>query len=169
MSAAPAMQNELPVGERRRAVDRLSSWVCFVVEQQVYGLPIDSVQEVLNDMAVEPVPGTSTVVVGVINLRGNVVTVLDLRERLLRRPHPGRHDRATTYCIVVIRLGGELFGLCVDAVAEVMKVSGGEIKAAPSVGDNQGVARAAGLVSRRDHLLTLLEPDSLLDGLRFIA
>ncbi len=90
------------------------------VGQQGYGLPIERVQEVLNGVPVEPVPGTSTVVVGVINLRGSVVTVLDLRTCLdPSQSCPGRGDPVAKYCIVVLDLGGELFGLCVDSVAEV--------------------------------------------------
>ncbi|HEY1075790.1 MAG TPA: chemotaxis protein CheW [Fontimonas sp.] len=156
--------------EARRREDRLSSWVCFPVGTQTYGLPIGCVQEVLSGVAVEAVPGTAAVVVGVINLRGSVVTVLDLRLCLDRQDEAGgRRDADRRYCIVVLDLGGELFGVCVDGVAEVIKLPGAAIKPAPRVGDGDNSARTLGVVSRNDRLLTLLDADSLVEGLRFLA
>ncbi len=154
----------------RRNEDRLSRWVCFVVAGQDYGLPIERVQEVLRDTAVEPVPGTQPVVLGVINLRGNVVTVLDLRIRM----GISASDAAVPVAdadrrIIVLELGGELFGLAVDAVAEVLKLADAAIKPSPQVGDAGAMPRAAGLVSRDQRLLTLIEPESLIEGLRFLA
>jgi len=169
VSAQHRVRSEGRYFEARRNEDRLSSWVCFAVGAQGYGLPIERVQEVLNGIPVEPVPGTSAVVVGVINLRGSVVTVLDLRTCLDRsQVRTGRGDLEAKYCIIVLDLGGELFGLCVDSVAEVLKLPTAAIKPAPRVGDADGSARALGVFSRNDRLLTLLDPESLLDGLRFI-
>lgn len=152
----------------RRVEDRPSRWVCFVVAGQEYGLPIERVQEVLRDAVIEPVPGTQPVVLGVVNLRGCVVTVLDLRTRLglaAGQPPASPADRR----IIVLDLGGELFGLAVDAVAEVLKLADAAIKPAPPVGSADGSARPAGMVSRDGRLLTLIEPDSLVQELRCIA
>ncbi len=170
MSAQNRVRSEDRYFEARRNEDRLLSWVCFAVGAQGYGLPIERVQEVLNGVPVEPVPGTSAVVVGVINLRGSVVTVLDLRSCLdSSQAQANGRDPAARYCIIVLDLGGELFGLCVDSVAEVLKLPTAAIKPAPRVGDADGSARAQGLFSRNGRLLTLLDPESLLDGLRFLA
>lgn len=170
MSAQPIPAASDRYFEARRREDRLSSWVCFPVGEQTYGLPISCVQEVQSNVTVEPVPGAAAVVVGVINLRGSVVTVLDLRLCLDREDGPaGKRDIEARYCIVVLDLGGELFGLCVDGVAEVLKLPSGAIKPAPRVGEGDNSARTQGLVSRNDRLLTLLDPDSLVDGLRFLA
>ena len=151
----------------RRVEDRLSRWVCFVVAGQEYGLPIERVQEVLRDAVIEPVPGTQPVVLGVVNLRGCVVTVIDLRTRLGLTAGPAASPANRR--IIVLDLGGELFGLAVDAVAEVLKLADAAIKPAPPVGSAEGSARPAGMVSRDGRLLTLIEPDSLAQDLRFLA
>jgi len=153
----------------RRREDRVSRWVCFVVAGQHYGLPIEQVQEVLRDTTVEPVPGTLPLVMGVINLRGNVVTVLNLRARMGLNGAEPESLLPSDRRIIVLQLTGELFGFCVDAVAEVRKLADAAIKPAPKVGDAAGTVRVAGCVSREGELLTLIDPESLVEGLRFIA
>lgn len=153
----------------RRREDHVSRWVCFVVAGQNYGLPIEQVQEVLRDTTVEPVPGTLPVVMGVINLRGNVVTVLNLRARMGLEAPSAESCTPSDRRIIVLQLGGELFGFCVDAVAEVLKLADAAIKPAPKVGDAAASVRVAGCVSRDGELLTLIDAESLIEGLRFIA
>jgi purine-binding chemotaxis protein CheW len=145
-----------------RAGDALQRWVCFRVGGQDYGLPIERVQEVLRDAAIEPVPGTTALVLGVINLRGQIVTVLDLRERLAL-PVGADVDPAATR-IIVLDIAGERFGFRVDAVADVLKLADAAIKPAPGVGASSSEVRVAGLYNRERRLLTLLDADSLLLG-----
>ncbi|MEW6167198.1 MAG: chemotaxis protein CheW [Pseudomonadota bacterium] len=150
---------------RRRSEDSLSRWVCFELAGQLYGLPILSVQEVLRDTAIEPVPGTVAQVLGVINLRGNVVTVLDLRRRLgLPAAEPQADAR-----VVVLDHGGESIGLFVDRVADVRKVIDAAIKPVPEIGAAPGTARTRGVYTRDGDLVTLLEPDSLIDDAQFLG
>jgi purine-binding chemotaxis protein CheW len=142
----------------RRRDDSLSRWVCFVLEGQLYGLPIHDVQEVLCQFDIEPVPGAAADVLGVINLRGTVVTVLDLRRRLgvtVTAPDPETR-------IVVIEHDGERFGLLVDRVADVRKVVDGAVKTAPDVGAGADQARVHGVYTRDGDLLTLLDTASLI-------
>lgn len=134
---------------------RISRWVCFELAGQRYGLPIGAVQEVVAEAQVEPVPGSAPQVLGVINLRGNVVTVLDLRRRfgLAPAPVPAR--------IVVVDHGAEAIGLCVDRVADLRRIADSAIRPAPA-----GSAAAAdpihGLVVRDGEVLTLLDVPALL-------
>jgi purine-binding chemotaxis protein CheW len=144
------------VGRRRE--DHLSRWVCFLLDRQLYGLPIHDVQEVLCQFDIEPVPGAAAEVLGVINLRGTVVTVIDLRRRL-GVPAPAADPETR---IVVIEHHGERFGLLVDRVADVRKVVDGAVKAAPDVGAGAGEARVQGVYTRDGELLTLLDPASLI-------
>ncbi|MDD3764651.1 MAG: chemotaxis protein CheW [Nevskiales bacterium] len=148
----------------RRKDDTISRWVCFETAGQHYGLPILSVQEVLRDAEIEPVPGTSEQVLGVINLRGNVVTVLDLRRRLSLEPVP----RGPESRIVIVDHDGESYGLMVDRVADVRKVIDLAVKAAPSVGPAPGQSGVSGVYVRDGDLLTLLDPAALIDNARFL-
>jgi purine-binding chemotaxis protein CheW len=142
----------------RRREDHLSRWVCFSLDRQLYGLPIHDVQEVLCQFDIEPVPGAASEVLGVINLRGTVVTVVDLRRRL-GVPAPAA-DADTR--IVVIEHDGERFGLLVDRVADVRKVVDGAVKPAPDVGAGAGQVRVHGVYTRDGDLLTLLDTASLI-------
>lgn len=151
--------------EHRRKDDHVSRWVCFGVGDQVYGLPILAVQEVLREAQIEPVPGAAPQVLGVINLRGNVITVLDLRLRLgLPAPPAGSDSR-----IVVLDHRGESFGLLVDRVADVRKVIDAAVKPAPNVGAGISSARVHGIYTRDGDLVTLLDAGSLIEETHFLA
>ncbi|HEY0916983.1 MAG TPA: chemotaxis protein CheW [Solimonas sp.] len=148
----------------RRDDQVLSRWVCFEMSGQVYGLPISAVQEVLADTCIEPVPGTTPLVLGVINLRGSVVTVVDLRRHFGFEPEADAQTR-----IIVVDHGSESLGLCVDRVADVRKLSDGAIKPAPATGGGRAEAGIRGMVSRSGELLTLLDPARLLTDLPLLA
>jgi len=149
----------------RRDDSAISRWVCFELDEQMYGLPINVVQEVLADAVIEPVPGTTPMVLGVINLRGNVVTVLDLRRRfgfLPKDDSPGNR-------VVVVDHGSESLGLAVDRVADVRKLADSAIKPVPDTGAETASAGIHGIVSREGQLLTLLDVKTLLQHSLLVA
>ncbi len=149
---------------QRRADDALSRWVCFGLGGQLYGMPILRVQEVLRDIAIEPVPGTAPQVLGVINLRGSVVTVIDLGLRLgLPAILPGADAR-----IVVVDHAQESFGLMVDRVADVRKIVDAAVMPAPEVGAAGTLTPVSGVYLRDGELLTLLDADAVVAGVRFL-
>lgn len=148
----------------RRDDQSLSRWVCFGLSSQLYGLPIGEVQEVLAGTSIEPVPGTTPLVLGVINLRGSVVTVVDLRRHF---GFPAEDSEQTR--IIVVDHGSESLGLCVDRVADVRKLADGAIKPAPVTGSGSAEAGVRGMVSRSGELLTLLDLPRLLPQLTLLA
>lgn len=149
----------------KRKDDHISRWVCFGVGEQVYGLPILAVQEVLRDADIEPVPGATPHVLGVLNLRGNVVTVIDLRVRLGLPATPADGDSR----IVVVEHRDESFGLLVDRIADVRKIIDAAIKHAPDIGAAHTAVRVHGVYTRDGGMLTLLDKESLVGDLRFVA
>ena len=140
----------------------IARWVCFGLAEQDYGLPIVQVHEVLRLCPIEPVPGAPAIMPGVINLRGRVVTVIDLRRYLkLPAPPPGAEAR-----IIVVAHAGETLGLLVDRIGEVSKIAATAIKPLPSLQRGGDPFRFVGVVTRGDGtLLTLLDCDALLGGL----
>jgi purine-binding chemotaxis protein CheW len=90
-------------------------WLCFLLESQLYAVKVIDVQEVLRVPDIAPVAGAAEELVGVINLRGQIVPVLDLRRRL----GLGAGNESAQRRIVVLERQGESLGLLVDAVAEV--------------------------------------------------
>jgi purine-binding chemotaxis protein CheW len=143
----------------RRGDGVITRWVGFQVEGQSYALDILHVQEVLAAAEIEPVPGTPPAVMGVINLRGRIVTVIDLRRCLgfggasLDRP----------CCVIVAEIEGEPMGLRVDGVAEICSVAAAAIKPAPPTRGRTADPLVRGVVSRAGGygMLTLLDADSL--------
>lgn len=153
------------MNELRRQDDHLSRWVCFVLAGQPYALPIESVHEVLAEAEIEPVPGAAEQVMGLINRRGAVLTVVDLRRQL---GLPGRPSSATA-AVVIFEAEAERFGLLVDAIAPVRKLVDIAIKPAPSVNPTAPVDRVLGLYTRDGDMLTLLDPQKLLTETLFVG
>ena len=80
--------NENVLRETRTATDQIVQWVTFQLDDELYGVNVLQVQEVLKYTEITPVPGAPHYVLGIINLRGNVVTVIDTRPRFLLRVMP---------------------------------------------------------------------------------
>ncbi|HET7798101.1 MAG TPA: chemotaxis protein CheW [Nevskia sp.] len=140
----------------RRAQDDSSRWVTFELAGQLYGLEILKVQEVLADTEIESVPGAPRQILGVANLRGSIVTILDLRLRLGLTPRP----LETPVCCVVVDGHGESVGLRVDRVVDVRRIADSAIKRAPATGGNTQ-SGVLGVVTRPGEMLTLLNADDM--------
>jgi purine-binding chemotaxis protein CheW len=135
----------------------VTRWVGFRVDSQFYALDILGVQEVLAAVEVEPVPGTPPAVLGVINLRGRIVAVIDLR-LCLGFPAAGA---AGPCCVVVAELDGEPLGLRIDGIAEICAVAEGMIRPAPAVRGHQPDPLVRGMINRGGQLITLLDARQL--------
>ncbi len=99
-------------------------WLQFMLEEQSYGINVLQIQEILYGGLIEPVPGSPTHVLGVINLRGSIVTVVDTRMRL---GLPSREPSQSEW-IVVLDAMGETVGLMVDEVLEVHNVDPDQVE-----------------------------------------
>ena len=107
--------------------DPILQWVTFKLDNETYGINVMQVQEVLRYTEIAPVPGAPSYVLGIINLRGNVVTVIDTRQRF------GLHNAEITdnSRIVIIEADKQVVGILVDSVAEVVYLRQSEIETAP--------------------------------------
>ncbi|MGH8504761.1 MAG: chemotaxis protein CheW [Stenotrophobium sp.] len=157
MSAEPAPAARSIAGAHRGG-DVLTRWVSFDLAGQPYGIAILNVMEVLAAATIEPVPGAPPAVLGVINLRGSIVTVVDLRQKL------GLPVVADSACIIIVTHGGQPVGLRVDHVAEVLNLAAQSIKPPPATHVAASQSAVTGIVSRQGRLLTLIDPAALLDG-----
>lgn len=133
--------------------------VTFTLEQETYGINVMQVQEVLRETEVAPVPGAPDYVIGIINLRGNVVSVINARARF------GLADIESTDLtrIIVVEIREQIVGILVDSVAEVVDIMASEIESAPNVGNDDSSKYIDGVVSRGDKLLILVDLNKLLD------
>ncbi len=139
--------------------DSILRYVTFRLEEEVYGINVMQVQEVLRVTEIAPVPGAPDYVLGIINLRGNVVTVVDTRERL----GLGSKEMEESTRIVIIEADKMVVGILVDAVAEVVDLRASEIESAPSVGNDESSKYIQGVASRDGELLILVDLNKLLD------
>ena len=135
----------------------VSEWVTFYLEEEKYGVNVMMVREVLKNTEIAPVPGSPYFVLGIINLRGNVVTVVDTRTRFGLTPK--EEDEASR--IIVVERGDHVIGMMVDSVAEVMTLRASEIEFAPNVGNDESAKYIEGVSNQEDELLILVSLEKL--------
>lgn len=135
-----------------------TQWVTFYLADEKYGVPVSQVREVLRYSEITPVPGAPDYVIGIINLRGNVVTVLDTRKRFALPPV--EVDDSTR--VVIIEVEEQVVGILVDQVSEVMRLGNGEVETAPNVGNDESSKYIQGVASRDGNLLILVDLHKLL-------
>jgi purine-binding chemotaxis protein CheW len=138
--------------------DEVLQWVTFKLENEIYGINVMQVQEVLRYSEIAPVPGAPSYVLGIINLRGNVVTVIDTRSRFGLESC----DITDNTRVVVIESEKQVIGILVDSVAEVVYLKSSEIDEAPNVGNEETTQFIQGVSNRDGELLILVDLDKLL-------
>jgi purine-binding chemotaxis protein CheW len=136
-----------------------SEFVTAVIGGQLFGLPISRVQDVFMPERVTRVPLSSAEIAGVLNLRGRIVTVVDMRARLgLARADDGKPPMA-----VGVDLRGESYGLLIDEIGEVLRLADENREENP-VNLDPRMAKLAGGVHRLDgHLMVVLDVDRVLE------
>ena len=140
------------------AGDLVIQLVTFRLKDETYGINVMQVQEVLRVSEIAPVPGAPPYVLGIINLRGNVVTVMDTRGRF--GLPPGEIDDSTR--VVIIELEKQVIGMLVDSVAEVVDLRASEIDSAPNVGNDENSRYIQGVATRGTELLIVVDLNRML-------
>lgn len=132
--------------------------VVFRLADEFYGLDIGSVQEIITWQPVTRVPRTPVFVEGIINLRGNVIPVIDLRKRFeLKQAQVAGETR-----IVVVEIGSLVVGLVVDGVSEVLRVQAAQIEPPSVVITGIDMEFIRGVAKTDDRLIILLNADRVL-------
>jgi purine-binding chemotaxis protein CheW len=139
--------------------DEVLQWVTYKLGEETYGINVMQVQEVLRHTEIAPVPGAPDYVLGIINLRGNVVTVIDTRSRF-GLPSSDITDNTR---IVIIESDDQVVGILVDSVAEVVYLRSSEIDSAPNVGTEESAKFIQGVSNRDGQLLILVDLNKLLN------
>lgn len=148
-----AVQHESAATDRRQLV-------VFLLGREEYAVPITRVQEIIRYTSPRPMPGAAHGVEGVINLRGRIIPVVDLRRRL-----GSGGERADNAKIVVVEIGDTTLGVEVDEVSEVLTVDATDCETAPQ---GSGGASAAdvidAVVKLEGRLLVILDLDRMFEG-----
>ena len=132
-------------------IDDTIQYVTVIIGGQLFGLPISQVHDVFVPESVTRVPLAAPEVAGVLNLRGRIVTAIDMRKRL----HLPNRDENTQVMAVGIEHKGESYGLVIDQVGEVLRLSGDSMEANPSNLDKRW-AEISGGVHRLDGKLMII-------------
>jgi purine-binding chemotaxis protein CheW len=134
----------------------------FVLGNETYGVDILRVQEIRGWSAVTKIPHAPAHVLGVLNLRGSIVPIVDLRMRFALE----RAEYTTVTVIIVMSVntpaGRRDFGVVVDGVSDVVDVDSAEVKPAPELGSRSATDYIRGLVSVAERMVVLLDIDRLI-------
>ena len=140
--------------ERRQG----GKFLTFFLAGEEYGLEILKVFEIIGMLPITRVPRTPSCIRGVINLRGKVIPIVDLREKF---GMPAAGDAAET-CIIVVQVQGVQIGVVVDRVSEVAHIAASEIEPPPSFGADVPTDFLLGLGKANDRVRLLLDIDRVL-------
>ena len=134
-------------------------FVTMTVAEQLFGIPVLTVQDVLGAQKVTRIPLAPREVAGALNLRGRIVTAIDMRLRLGLEPRPAEDPGMS----VVVEHGGELYSLVLDSVGEVLTVPADRFERNPPTLDARWREVSSGVYRLDDQLLVVLEVERLLD------
>ncbi len=153
--------NQSALEEINEVPEDAQQWITFRLGEGAYGVNVLKVQEVLKYTEITPVPGSQDYVLGIINLRGYVVTVINTRTRLAM---PSKDiDEETRIIFVEVR--GHIIGMLVDCVTEVVSLNTSDIDRSPGTsGDDQGKGGyIEGVFSNDEEILILMDVESLFE------
>jgi purine-binding chemotaxis protein CheW len=137
--------------------DEVHQFLTFALGDQEFGIEILRVQEIKNFTRITPIPNMPPCIKGVMNLRGTVVPIVDLRIKFAMET--SEYNQFTV--IIVVNVGTRIMGLIVDAVSDVLNVEPTEIESAPDLGSID-TSFISGLAKSADRLVTLLNIEQLL-------
>lgn len=131
---------------------------CFRIGEAMYGIDILRIREIIRPLKLTPIPKAPAFVEGVINLRGVVIPIVDLRKRF---DQPDiLHDRLTR--VIICTVSGKIIGLVVDEVAEVRRYTRQDIQPAPQFIKGKGSEFFLGVCRRNEELLLVLDLEKIL-------
>lgn len=162
------------MGEIQTAAARLSGaaprglegkYLTFILGGEEYGVDIMKVREIIGVMDITSLPQTPRFIKGVINLRGRVIPVLDLRLKFGLEEVP--HTQET--CIIVVDLERITMGVIVDTVSEVLDIHDNEVEPSPSFGSGVDTRFILGMAKVKGKVKILLDIDTVLTAADFAA
>jgi purine-binding chemotaxis protein CheW len=160
------MSDLVPAGGRALAklgsFDEQRQYVSIIIDQQLFGIPVLIVHDVLGPQRITRIPLAPPEVAGSLNLRGRIVTAIDVRLCLGLEKRPAD----MTGMSVVVEHGGEFYSLIVDNVGEVLTLTGAMLERNPATLDPRWREISNGIYRLDEQLLVVLDADRLLDFAR---
>ena len=132
--------------------------VGFRIGRETFGVPIDLVHEIVRVPEITPVPDSPEFIEGVINLRGKIISIVDLRKRFGEKQITSNKKNR----ILVAEVQDRMVGLIVDAASEVLKLPDGQVDPPPNVFDDNDVNYVTGVGKLADRLIILVDLNKIL-------
>ena len=148
-----------------QAEDGLDQYLTFMLANEEYGIDILRVQEIKGWSGVTPIPNMPDYILGVINLRGTVVPIVDLRNLFKLESVP--FSKTTVVIVVRVRSTDNTertMGIVVDAVSEVHNIAKASLKSAPDFGSACDTESINGLVTQNDNMIIMLDIDHIMNN-----
>lgn len=136
-----------------------AQFITFSVGDEEFGIDIVTVREIKGWAETTNLPNTPAFMRGVLNLRGTIVPIYDLRARF----GLGKTTATTNHVIVIVAVSQRIIGILVDAVSDILSISGEDIRAVPEMGAPVDQRFLTGLVTVDNRMVALLEPEQLFD------
>lgn len=133
-------------------------YLSFWTDGQMCGVPIADVMQIVGVQEITALPQAPEYVKGIINLRGSIIPIIDVRIRL-GKPHRGYDERS---CIIVSSINESLVGFAVDAVDEVSSIDPSQISPPPQIGTDESAAYLIGIATKENHVILLISTKQLL-------
>ncbi len=145
-------------------LEKEGKYLTFTLAEEEYGIGILKIKEIIGMLPITSVPQTPDFVKGVINLRGKVIPVIDLRLRF----GMGKIDYTERTCIIVVEIDGQtgtvLIGIVVDSVSEVLNVKGEDVVDTPAFGTQLDTEYILGMAKMEGGVKILLDIDQVLSN-----
>ncbi len=136
----------------------LIRWVTFQLGQEVYGVVVKNVREILRINNISPVPGAPDYIVGITNIRGNVVSVIDGRSRI-NLPLAEHTDLSR---MIVMESKDDIVAVVVDRVADIIDLPESLVNASPKLAKGSSSKYISGVMSREDELIIILDSEKFI-------
>lgn len=156
MSSPALTKNEKQPSQEMR------EFLSIYIADQVFGIPVLQVQDVLGEQSVTKVPLAPRAIAGSLNLRGRIVTAIDVRSCLDLPPLEKNEDRTMS---VVVENHHELYSLMIDKVGDVLSLSSGDFENTPATLDPQWRSISQGIYRLDGRLLVVLDVPKLLEAI----
>jgi len=134
--------------------------VAFEIDDETYGVDITSVREIRAWNGVTTLPNTAPFVRGVMNLRGQIFPIIDLRVRFGRETT----NAGENHVVVIVTIGEKWVGLLVDAVSDIVTLDRDQIRPVPDADSDPANALLSGIAAFDDRMIALIDPSRLVHG-----
>lgn len=143
--------------ETTAAIDDLKEYLIFTVNSIDFGIEIELVQEIIKLQPISPIPNALSFCKGIINIRGTIVPVVDMRIKL----GFAEQEYCERTCIIVVKLDTEMIGIIVDMVQEVIRISSQELTDSPDVSRGENKNYTTKIISTDGGIKQILDVNSV--------